>query len=501
VAVKTPSMTHSSTIIAHLEGRSSEALFVDDEGSASAADVLLCVESLATALRSAGLGPTARVCVVMPNNKQLAITALAVMSLCSFAPLDPRLTEDDYVTVLGDLQADAFIGIDNFGHAAHRAARRAGVGIIDATALPTLRAIEPAALNRVEHPSGHALLLHTSGTTARPKLVGLTEANLVSSARSVSATLHLSPADRCLNIMPLFHIHGLVGVVLASVVGGSSVELVARFDAFAFRRQLQSPSISWTSAVPSVYRAALARSGPTHCESLRLLRSSSAALPPTLWREMEDRFGCPVINAYGMTEASHQMTSNPLPPGERRLGTVGRSAGAEVSVLVDGVATTAAEVTGEVVVRGPGVIDRYVSASASEASSHHHEWFRTGDLGSIDADGYLTLHGRIKEIINVAGEKVSPFEVEAALMQHPAVADAAAFAAPDRLRGEQVCVAVVFRQDVDHPSQTDLHRFAADRLASFKVPRRLVVVPAIPLGPTGKIQRTRLAQQLGLDDV
>ena len=194
------------------------------------------------------------------------------------------------------------------------------------------------------------------------------------------------------------------------------------------------------------------------------------------------------------------MTSNPLPPDERRLGTVGRSAGAEVALFIDARVSDDPGVVGEVVVRGPSVIDTYLAPGGAAVDSHVQGWLRTGDLGSLDAAGYLTLHGRIKEIINVAGEKVSPFEVEEAVTMHPAVAEAIAFAAPDRLRGEYVCVAVVLHEHVEQPSDTELRGFAAERLASFKVPRRFVVIEKIPLGPTGKVQRNRLAAILGLDE-
>ena len=368
----------------------------------------------------------------------LALTALAAMSIGGCAPLNPRLHEDEFVSIFTDLDADALVSTDGFAPAARTAARRCGMSVIHAAPPASFNIVEPATKPLSDHPAAHALYLHTSGTTSRPKLVGLTANNLLSSASAVAATLGLSPVDRCLSVMPLFHIHGLVGVLLSSVVAGASVELVPRYDPFTFRRQLSHPDITWTSAVPTMYRAMLSRRGgrPPTSSRLRLLRSSSAPLPSITWRGLEDTFGCPVVNAYGMTEAAHQMTSNPLPPAERRIGTVGPAAGAEVAVLSDG----------EVVVRGPGVMRGYLSPSSANELAWHHGWFRTGDLGSLDSNGYLTLHGRIKEIINVGGEKVSPYEVEAVLLDHPSVVDAVAFAAPDRMRGEQVRVVVVARR-------------------------------------------------------
>ncbi|MEP6661417.1 MAG: AMP-binding protein [Acidimicrobiales bacterium] len=493
MAITRPAVTITeSPILATLARHAStDRLLVENGHSTTAADALRFADAMNGALRAAGLNESARVCVVMPSGRILALTALAAMSIGGCAPVNPRLHEDEFVSIFTDLDADALVSIEGFAPAARTAARRRGMSVIHATHA-SVDIVERATKQFSHHPSVHALYLHTSGTTSRPKLVGLTASNLLSSASAVAATLRLSPADRCLGVMPLFHIHGLVGVLLASVVAGASVELVPRYDPFTFRRQLSRPDITWTSAVPSMYRAMLSRGGggPPTNSRLRLVRSSSAPLPSITWRGLEDTFGCPVVNAYGMTEAAHQMTSNPLPPGERRIGTVGSAAGAEVAVLPDG----------EVVVRGPGVMREYLSPSSANDSAWRDAWFRTGDLGSLDGSGYLTLHGRIKEIINVGGEKVSPYEVEAVLLDHPSVVDAVAFAAPDRMRGEQVRVIVVARGGVGSVEEIDLRRFVADRLASFKVPRRIITLAEIPVGPTGKVQRARMSALAGLDD-
>jgi acyl-CoA synthetase (AMP-forming)/AMP-acid ligase II len=497
VAEAATTVTIESPILAALANRSAGGtLLVGDGGAVTAADSLRFID----AMRAVGVNESTRVCAAMPNDRLLALTALASMSIGSFAPLNPRLPEDDLVNLMTDLAADVLIVTAGFGPAARRAARRCGMRVIEVAHPAAFTVLERETRGPTEHPARHALLLHTSGTTSRPKLVGLTAENLISSASAVAGTLQLSPLDRCLNVMPLFHIHGLVGVLLASVVAGASVE-VARYDPFAYRRRLGSADITWTSAVPSMYRAMLARPSDVAVGArLRLLRSSSAPLPPSVWRELEDAFACPVVNAYGMTEASHQMASNPLPPGERRLGTVGPSAGAEIAVLADGAISRAPDVVGEVVVRGPGVMHEYLSPASANETAWHDGWFRTGDLGSLDGQSYLTLHGRIKEIINVSGEKVSPYEVEAVLLRHPSVVDAVAFAAPDRIRGEQVCVAVVLRRGVGSLDDLELRRFAADHLATFKTPRRVIELDQIPVGPTGKVQRARLSSLLGLAD-
>ena len=500
MAKAAPTVIADSLVVRAVAARDEhDILFADDAGDVTVAAMLRFAEAFDASLRSCFLDRQSRICVVMPAGRLLAMTIVTAMSVSACAPLDPRLTLEEFTTIFDDLRADAVVSTIDYAPAARAAAQRRGMTILEVAEPATITIAQNSSARPVEHAPGHALLLHTSGTTSRPKLVGLTEENLLSSARSIAATLRLGPADRCLNVMPLFHIHGIVGVVLSSIVGGSSIELASRFDPFAYRRQLGGREITWTSAVPSIYRAALTRSAPERAEPLRFLRSSSAPLPTNVWQHLEATFQCPVVNSYGMTEASHQMTSNPLPPDERRLGTVGPSAGSEVSILEDGHVTDVRGVVGEVVVRGPSVIEGYAPTSSLTPDSHTDGWFRTGDLGSLDAAGYLTLHGRIKEIINVAGEKVSPFEVEEVVGLHPAVAEAVAFAAPDHLRGEQVCVAVVLHERADRPTDRDLQRFAAETLAPFKVPRRFVLMKSIPLGPTGKVQRARLAAQLGLD--
>lgn len=493
------SVTTESPILAALAARpTADTLLVEGGKRATVSDAFRFIDAMSAALRAVGLDESARICVVMPNGRLLALTALASMSIGGFAPVNPALREEEFVSVFSDLSAEALVCTAGFAPSARRAARRCGMNVMELAEPASFSLVERSTKVPTDNPPGHALYLHTSGTTARPKLVGLTATNLLASATAVAETLRLSPVDRCLNVMPLFHIHGLVGVLLASVVGGSSVDVVSRYDPFAFRRQLSGPGITWTSAVPSMYRAMLSRPASYADHQLRFVRSSSAPLPSSVWRDLEDAFGCPVVNAYGMTEASHQMTSNPLPPDERRIGSVGRSAGARVALLLDEAVSTTPGVVGEVIVSGPGVMGHYLSPTSANDAAWHSGWFRTGDLGSLDENCYLTLHGRIKELINVGGEKVSPYEVEAILLNHPSVIDAVAFATADRLRGESVCAAVVMRGGVGSLDESGLRQFLADRLAAFKAPRRIIALDQIPLGPTGKIQRSQMSSILGI---
>jgi acyl-CoA synthetase (AMP-forming)/AMP-acid ligase II len=346
-----------------------------------------------------------------------------------------------------------------------------------------------------------ALVLHTSGTTSRPKQVPLTQRNVCASAHNIRATLELSPADGCLNIMPLFHIHGLMAALLASLAAGARVYCTPGFNALRFYAWLDAAEPSWYTAVPTMHQAILARADRNRASlaraRLRFIRSSSASLPPQVLKELESTFGVPVIEAYGMTEAAHQMCSNPLAPRPRKPGSVGPAAGPEVAILDPSGCVLPSGQIGEIAIRGANVTPGYFNNPAANAAAYTDGWFRTGDQGSIDADGYVQISGRIKEIINRGGEKVSPLEVDAVLMDHPAVQQVCTFALPHERLGEEVAAAVVLREGAEL-TERELRDFAASRLADFKLPRKVVFCAEIPKGATGKIQRIGLAAKLGL---
>ena len=350
-------------------------------------------------------------------------------------------------------------------------------------------------------PEDPALVLHTSGTTARPKIVPLTQANLAASAGHIAAALGLTPADTCLNVMPLFHIHGLIAAVSASLSAGAAVCCTPGFNAFRFGEWLGEVRPTWYTAVPTMHQAILMRmrSHPETARAarLRLIRSSSASLPPQVMAELEAVFDAPVIEAYGMTEAAHQMASNPLPPRARKPGAVGVAAGPEIAVMDEGGAILPQGAVGEVVIRGPNVTPGYDNNPSANARAFANGWFRTGDQGRVDAEGYLFLTGRLKEQINRGGEKVSPLEVDVVLLDHPAVAQACTFGIPHDKLGEEVGAVVVPRPG-EQVTEADIRAFAALRLAGFKVPRKVLVMDDIPKGATGKVQRIGLAAKLGL---
>jgi acyl-CoA synthetase (AMP-forming)/AMP-acid ligase II len=467
------------------------------------------VQETIAALGGFGVSRGRRVAIVLPNGPEMAAAFIAIGAGAATAPLNPAYREDEFDFYLGDLQPAALVVAAGLDSPARAVARRRGIPVIEL--LPqadgpagsfALRAggsaAAPAGMAGTEDV---ALLLHTSGTTSRPKLVPLTQANVTASARHIGATLALTPADRCLNIMPLFHIHGLIGAVLASLAAGGSVVCTPGFNALKFFAWLDETAPSWYTAVPTMHQAILARAERNReiiaRGHLRLIRSSSASLPPPVMAELEATFGCPVIESYGMTEAAHQMTSNPLPPRPRKPGSVGPAAGPEVAVLGDDGRPLPAGTPGEVAIRGPNVTAGYVANPAANAAAFVDGWFRTGDQGVLDADGYLTITGRLKELINRGGEKISPREVDDLLLRHPAVAQAVTFALPHDKLGEEVAAAVVLRDGLT-VTERELREFAAARLADFKVPRRIVFLSEIPKGPTGKLQRIGLAAKLGL---
>ena len=472
--------------------------------------------SVRAALHGAGIGRGDRVAIVLPNGPEMAAAFVTVAQSAVTAPLNPAYREEEFDFYLSDLKAKAVVLPVGYDVPALAAARRHGLAVLrlgfdpadpaGTFALSAEGRAEGTPDTAAPGPEDVALILHTSGTTSRPKIVPLLQKNVAASARHIGAALGLTPADRCLNVMPLFHIHGLVAAVSSSLAAGGSVWCAPGFDALRFFGWLEAAAPSWYTAVPTMHQTILARA-PRNADSiarakLRLIRSSSASLPPQVMLALAETFGAPVIESYGMTEAAHQMTSNPLPPRAQKPGSVGVAAGPDVRIaheVEDRLLPM--DATGEVVIAGPNVTPGYEANPEANAKNFFEtegrRWFRTGDQGAFDAEGYLSLTGRLKEIINRGGEKVSPLEVDAVLMDHPAVAQVVTFALPHPKLGEEVAAAVVLREGASATDQ-EIRAFAAGRLADFKVPRKVVMLAEIPKGATGKLMRIGLAEKLGL---
>jgi acyl-CoA synthetase (AMP-forming)/AMP-acid ligase II/acetyltransferase-like isoleucine patch superfamily enzyme/acyl carrier protein len=461
-------------------------------------------------LRTFGVSRNDRVALVLPNGAEMAAAFAAVAAGAACAPLNPGYRDSEFDFYLSDLNPRALIIGSEMNSPAREIAEARGIPVLELIAdrqspagVFRLRGVQDGrgvpAHDGFGQPQDTALVLHTSGTTSRPKIVPLKQINLCSSGHNISLSLALKQEDRCLNVMPLFHIHGLIGAVLASLSAGASVACTPGFDAARFFEWMEEVDPTWYTAVPTMHQAVLAHGsvngGMRAHGRLRFIRSCSASMPQRLLVELEEAFGTRVIESYGMTEASHQIASNPLAPAPRKLGSVGLAAGPDVAIMDEAGNLLPAGEVGEVVIRGPNVTDGYENNPKANQSSFTDGWFRTGDQGRFDSEGYLYLTGRLKEIINRGGEKIVPKEVDEILMQHPAVAQALAFAVPHPTLGEEVAAAVVLKKNAI-ASDVEIVKFVAVRLADFKVPKQLLIVNEIPKGPTGKPQRIGLASKL-----
>jgi acyl-CoA synthetase (AMP-forming)/AMP-acid ligase II len=459
-------------------------------------------------LNAMGIGRGDRVAMVLPNGPEMAALFVTVACGATTAPLNPAYKADEFDFYLSDLNARALVVMQGAETPARAVAAAKGIPIVELVAgelagdftLVSDLAGTPAHAGPSEA-EDVALVLHTSGTTSRPKIVPLRQINVTASAYHIGEALELSPDDVCLNIMPLFHIHGLIAAVLSSLAAGASVSCTPGFNAFKFFAQFDEVKPTWFTAVPTMHQTLLplaARNAELIKRGrLRVIRSSSASLPPAAMIEMEELFHVPVIESYGMTEAAHQMAANPLPPRAHFPGSVGIAAGPEVAIMAEDGAMLPPGELGEIVIRGRNVTAGYENNPEANAKAFTNGWFRTGDEGYLDPEGYLRLTGRLKEIINRGGEKVSPLEVDNVLMDHPDVAQVLTFAMPHPKLGEEVAAAVVLREGAAEDEHS-IRDFAGERLAAFKVPRRIIFLPEIPKGATGKLMRIGLAAKLGV---
>jgi len=468
------------------------------------------IEDTVKTLNAMGVGRNDRVAIVLPNGPEMAVAFVAVAAGATSAPLNPAYRANEFDFYLSDLKAKALIIQSGMDSPAIAVAQARGIPIIEL--LPALEAEagiftlkgdkrSRTARNGFAQPNDVSLVLHTSGTTSRPKIVPLTQTNICTSAHNIRVALELVDSDRCLNVMPLFHIHGLMAATLSSLATGASVVCTPGFDASKFFGWLEAFRPTWYTAVPTMHQAILERAASNRdtiarCP-LRFIRSCSASLPPKVMVQLESVFNAPVIESYGMTEAAHQMTSNPLPPRQRKPGSVGVATGPEVAIMDEAGNLLPAGETGEIVIRGANVTRGYENNPTANEGAFTNGWFRTGDQGSLDTDGYLFITGRIKEIINRGGEKIAPREVDEALIDPPAVAQAVTFAVPHATLGEDVTAAVVLRENASvSVMEREIREFAFARLADYKVPSQVVIVDEIPKGPTGKLQRIGLVEKL-----
>ena len=456
------------------------------------------IQDVAEALAAAGVNRGDRIGIALPNGLPNIVTFLAASFVGTAAPLNPTYKEDEFRFYLEDTNAKVLLlppeGLDE-ARAAAANIRILSVAM-DTDGIVSLRGITERTPVAPPNPDDVALILHTSGSTGRPKRVPLSHANLAISAGNVARHYRLSSSDVSLCVMPLFHVHGLVASTLATLSTGGTVVVPTKFSPLSFWQVAKEHGATWYSAVPTIHQLLLARMKkdaprPAGAEKLRFIRSCSAALPSQVMHDLETAFGAPVLQAYGMTEAAHQMASNPLPPDSRIPGSVGRGTDVQISIMDAEGNHLPTGTPGEVVIKGPNVVRGYENNPEANKSSFVDGWFRTGDQGVLDENGYLTLTGRLKEMINRGGEKIAPLEIDEVLLGHPKVAEAVAFGVPHTAWGEEVAAAVTLKGDA---SEAELLAYCKERLADFKRPKQIHITTAIPRTATGKIQRRIVAQ-------
>ena len=464
------------------------------------------INNISSQMAGNGISNKDRAAIVLPNGPFMASSFLAISSYMSAAPLNPSYKADEYEFYLKDLSPKIIIVEPNSKNNVVEVAKKLKIPIceikIQKDSPPGLFDLfEKSSEYSLPEENDEALVLHTSGTTSKPKIVPLTNKNIFSSAINISKSLELSEIDHCLNIMPLFHIHGLIAIIAASMKVGASVCASNGFNAIKFLEIAKSEKITWYSGVPTMHQAILLRAEKklelAKNLKLKFIRSSSASLPPAVFEKLNNVFKCPVIEAYGMTEATHQMTSNPLPPKIQKPGFVGIPAGPDVCIMNDADKILNQGETGEVCIKGNNVTLGYDNNPEANKKSFSNGWFRTGDQGYFDQDGFLKISGRLKEIINKGGEKISPLEVDNILMDHPLIEQAVCFGYEDKMLGEEIAAAIIVKEG-QNCSEMDVKNYAEEKLAKFKIPKKIFFVNEIPKGATGKLQRNVLAKNFGL---
>lgn len=469
------------------------------------------IDALSDELRAAGVKAGDTIAIVVPNSLEFVIAFLAVTRVrAGAAPLNPAYKDGEFAFFLEDQRAGLVLDLPTErGNADARAASAAlGLPVWDilvggagAVSLHVTAPLGPAVVaTPVEPESDIALFLHTSGSTSRPKGVPLTHANLMASIGNIGRTYAFDRNDRSLLVMPLFHVHGLMAGLLAPLAFAASVHLPrsGRFSASTFWRDISACGATWYTAVPTIHQILLARRAEDYPRDdppkLRFIRSCSSPLAPALLAEMEASFSAPVLEAYAMTEAAHQVASNPLPQdGPHKPGSVGRAQGVDIAILDETGTPCPASTVGEVCIRGRNVTRGYLNNPDANRASFAGGWFHTGDQGYLDPDGYLFITGRIKEIINRGGEKISPSRIDEVLLAHPGIAQAVSFAMPDPKYGEEVAAAVIPKSGVALTAN-ELTEFCLRHLSEFQVPKRYFFADSLPMTGSGKIQRRAVAE-------
>ncbi|HTV66618.1 MAG TPA: AMP-binding protein [Bryocella sp.] len=459
------------------------------------------VLDMANALASLGVHHGEAVAIAVPNGLPAIVSFLAASIAGTAAPLNPAYPYEEFMFYLRDTKARVLLCPPNGAEVARSAAADCDIPVcsveMSSQGEVTMQG-SPGGATAVEPTAEDiGLVLHTSGSTGRPKRVPLQHFNLAISSANIANTYGLTPGDVSLCIMPLFHVHGLIGSTMSTLVSGGTVVVPTKFNALTFWKTVKEHRVTWFSGVPTMHQLLLARAHhkPPEAATLRFIRSCSAPLSSELIQKIETLFGVPFVEAYGMTEAAHQMTSNPLPPRYRKAGSVGVGTGLRVRIIDKEGKDLGNERRGEVAIMGANVFHGYADSPEANAKAFVNGWFRTGDEGWLDHDCYLHLTGRIKDIIIRGGENIAPHEVDEVLLRHPAVAAAVTFGFAHPTLGEEVAAAVVLHE-AHGASETVLIKHCREALAEFKCPKKIYLVKSIPTTATGKIRRSAVADAL-----
>ncbi|CAI6097623.1 unnamed protein product [Clonostachys chloroleuca] len=466
-------------------------------------------------LADLGITTASPVSIALVNSWEFIVSFLAASWQRGIAaPLNPAYKQDEFEFYIEDVKSAIVLvpkGAWAAGAPSVKAAKKfnaavaecywdaaKGEVVLDVKDLGHLKGAKEKLLKA--EPDDVALILHTSGTTSRPKVVPLTHRNLTRTMRNIQNTYQLTPQDRTMLVMPLFHVHGLVCGLLAPFLSGGSMVVPTKFSASDFWRDFTTHGANWYTAVPTIHQILLKNPPPNPKPAIRFIRSCSSPLSPTVFHQLEETYNAPVLEAYAMTEAAHQMTSNPLPPAKRKPGSVGLGQGVEVRILNDAGDELPQGQEGEISIRGENVTKGYLNNPSANASSYTASgFFRTGDQGKLDEDGYVIITGRIKELINKGGEKISPIEIDNVLTRHPKVSEAVSFAIPDEVYGQDIGVAIVLKPG-ESLTADELKAFVAEKSVKFKVPKKVYFTKVMPKTATGKIQRRIVAETMVKQD-
>lgn len=472
------------------------------------------IDTAASRLLSAGVKPGDVIALTFPNSIEFVIMFLAVIRVrATAAPLNAAYTADEFEFYMSDSESKILLTSKEGNEPAQAAASKLKIPHVNASLSEAdsdvslsssashleFDADAESFSKLINDPNDVSLFLHTSGTTSRPKGVPLTQLNLASSVNNIKSVYKITESDSTVIVLPLFHVHGLMAGLLSSLGAGGAVTLPAagRFSASTFWSDMNKYNATWYTAVPTIHQIILDRhlsSPEASYPKLRFIRSCSAALAPSILARLEEAFSAPVLEAYAMTEASHLMASNPLPEdGPHIAGSVGKPVGQEMAILDENGKQQGANASGEVCIKGPNVTKGYKNNPEANKSAFLFGWFHTGDIGYFDSDGYLHLVGRIKELINRGGEKISPIEVDSVLLSHPEIAQAVAFGVPDDKYGEEINCAVIPREGADI-DEAEVLKHCKKNLAIFKVPKKVFITDNLPRTATGKIQRRIVAE-------